>query len=67
MRIITDMHCVLSEGTVHDPAAVMHYVGKVLMPILIENVEGLKNKGVTHFTLDGAPTQYDNKDMCYWV
>ena len=65
--IITDMHCVLSEDTVHDPAAVMHYVGKVLMPILIENVEGLKNKGVAHFTLDGAPTQYDNKDMYHWV
>ena len=22
---------------------------------------------VAHFTLDNAPTQYDNKDMCSWV
>ena len=63
-HIITDTHIMLSEDTVHDPAAVMHFNGKVLIPKLKEMIPTLKHM---HLTTDGAPTQFMHKDLYFWI
>ena len=62
--IVTDMHIGISEDTVHDPAAVMHYNDNILIPKLKEQIPGLLK---IRYITDGAPTQFDNKDMYYWI
>ena len=67
-HIVTLMHIVVSEDTVHDPAAVMHFNSEVLFPWLKANIKGFaEGSGVVHYTTDGAPTQFANKDIYYWV
>ena len=67
-HIVTLMHIVVSEDTVHDPAAVMHFNSEVLFPWLKANIKGFaEGSGVVHYTTDGAPTQFANKDIYYWI
>ena len=59
-RVIIEMHVCLSEDTQHDPSAVQSFSDCVLLPYLLKNINGLKR---VHYCCDGAPTQFDNKDM----
>lgn len=61
---MTESHIVCSEDTVHDPSAVIHFNGKILLPWLIQNIKDLRN---VHMTTDGAPTQYMHADLYYWI
>ena len=63
-HVVIEMHVCLSEDTHHDPAAVQYFNDVILMPYLLKNINGLKR---VHYCCDGAPTQFDNKDMYLWV
>ena len=63
-HVIIEMHVCLSEDTQHDPAAVQYFNDCILLPYLVKNINGLKR---VHYCCDGAPTQFDNKDMYLWV
>ena len=63
-HVIQDSHLMLSEDTVHDPASVIWYNEKVLIPVLKQQIPDLK---VMYLTTDGAPTQFKNKDLYYWI
>ena len=63
-HVIQDSHLILSEDTVHDPASVIWYNEKVLIPELKRQMPGLK---VMYLTTDGAPNQFKNKDLYYWI
>ena len=63
-RIITDSVIVISEDTLHDVSAVIHYNEHVLVPLLKSIIKDLTCIEVTS---DGAPDQYYNKDLVYWV
>ena len=68
MDLLTEMHVVLSEDTLHDPAAVMHYMAEVLIPFLKDNVAGFaEGNGVMHLITDGAPNQFHCKDIYFWT
>ena len=67
-HILTFVHGVLSEDTHHDPAAVMHFNTEVVFPWLKNYIHGFEEgRGVMHYTTDGAPTQFDCKDIYYWI
>ena len=72
-HVLTFMHIIVSEDTHHDPAAVMHFNSEVLFPWLRTNVEGFAvpegqaGSAVIHYTTDGAPTQFANKDIYLWI
>ena len=52
-------HVVISPDTAHDPSAVFHY-----NDLLIEKLKTqIKDFKMLHATVDGAPTQFDNKDV----
>jgi hypothetical protein len=63
-HVIQDSHLILSEDTVHDPASVIWYNEKVLLPVLRRQMPGLK---VVYLTTDGAPNQFKNKNLYYWI
>ena len=66
-HVLIEMHVVVSEDTVHDPAAVQHYNDVILIPHLLAVIEGFATGGIMHMCLDGAPTQFDNRWMYLWA
>ena len=63
-HIITDSVIVITPDTLHDVSAVIHFNKHVLVPLLRRLITGLTGILVTS---DGAPNQYYNKDLMYWL
>ena len=67
-HIITTTHIVASEDTLHDPSSVMHYTSKVLIPWCKKTLKGFAaGDGVMYLSTDGAPTQFDHRDIYLYV
>ena len=63
-HIITDSIIIITEDTLHDVSAVQHFNTKCIVPLLKKLIKDLK---MVEVTSDGAPDQYYNKNLVYWV
>ena len=63
-HIITESHIIITPDTVHDQSAVMHFFRLLINHLKETMLEALR---VLHSTSDGAPNQFANKDIHYFV
>ena len=63
-HVLTDSVIIITEDTLHDVSAVQHFNEKCIVPLLKKLIKDLH---MVEVTSDGAPDQYYNKNLVYWV